>query len=70
MPPLVLYASAGDAHEVSEPDARTNQFCIFRVQLFQPGVPGRSSSQPVARLEMTDPSMMCFDRMWIYIFNA
>ena len=68
--PLLLFSSARDAHNVSKRDTQTNQFCIFRVQLFQSGAASRGSAQPVARLELRDPSMMCFDRMWIYIFNT
>jgi hypothetical protein len=66
--PLIVYASARDAHDATEQNLENNQFCIFRVHLLHSGVI-TGNLLPENCLQLNDPSTMCFDRMWIYIYN-
>ncbi|CAF0988928.1 unnamed protein product [Rotaria sp. Silwood1] len=66
--PLIVYASVRDAHDAATQNFENNQFCIFRVHLFHSGVIN-GNLLPENRLELIDPLTMCFDRMWIYVYN-
>ncbi|CAF1243270.1 unnamed protein product [Adineta steineri] len=66
--PLIVYANVRDAHDAAKQNFENNQFCIFRIHLFHSGVIN-GDLLPENRLQLKDPSKMCFDRMWIYIFN-
>jgi hypothetical protein len=66
--PLTVYASVRDAHDVATQNFENNQFCIFRIHLFNSGVID-GDLLPENRLQLKNPLTMCFDRMWIYIYN-
>jgi hypothetical protein len=66
--PLIAYASLRDAHNAAEQNFENNQFCIFRIHLFHSGVID-GDLLPENRLQLKNPLTMCFDRMWIYIYN-
>ncbi|CAF2541619.1 unnamed protein product [Rotaria sp. Silwood2] len=66
--PLIVYASVRDAHDAAEQNFENNQFCIFRVHLFHSGVIN-GNLLPENRLQLSDPLTMCFDRMWVYVYN-
>ncbi|CAF0864818.1 unnamed protein product [Rotaria sordida] len=66
--PLIVYASVRDAHDAAEQNFENNQFCIFRVHLFHSGIIN-GNLLPENRLQLSDPLTMCFDRMWVYIYN-
>ncbi|UJR13311.1 hypothetical protein I4U23_000329 [Adineta vaga] len=61
--PLVIYSNIHDAHEATELNLENNQFCLLRLLVFQSNL---VEENPV---EVYDPSMISFDRMWIYIYN-
>ncbi len=66
--PLIVYASARDAHDAAKQNFENNQFCIFRVHIFHAGLTN-GNLLPENRLQINNPLTMCFDRMWIYIYN-
>lgn len=61
--PLIIYSNIHDAHEATELNLQTNQFCLLRVNLYQLN-PSHDSS-----LELTNPSLISFDRLWIYAYD-
>jgi len=61
--PLIVYSNIRDAHEATELNIENNQFCLLRLNLFQSNILHKNS------LQLTDPSTICFDRMWIYAYN-
>ncbi|CAF1582774.1 unnamed protein product [Adineta ricciae] len=66
--PLTVYASVNDAHNMATQHFQTNQLCIFRVHLLGSGI-NNGPLLPDSRLQLDDPLTMCFDRMWIYVYN-
>jgi hypothetical protein len=63
MKPLIVYSSIRDAHDATELNIENNQFCLLRLLVFQ------SNLIPENSLELYDSSAICFDRMWIYLYN-
>ncbi|CAF1475359.1 unnamed protein product [Adineta ricciae] len=61
--PLIIYSNIHDAHEATELNLENNQFCLLRLLVFQSKLVQENS------LEIYDPSMITFDRMWIYMYN-
>ncbi|UJR34058.1 hypothetical protein I4U23_021469 [Adineta vaga] len=66
--PLTVYASINDAHNMAVQNFESNQFCIFRIHLLHSGVINGTLLTD-NRLQLNDPLTMCFDRMWIYVYN-
>ncbi|CAM4756046.1 unnamed protein product [Rotaria magnacalcarata] len=66
--PLIVYANVRDAHDAAEQNFENNQFCIFRIHIFYDDITNGSVSSEF-RLRLRDPSTMCFDRMWVYVYN-
>ncbi|CAF3260053.1 unnamed protein product [Rotaria socialis] len=66
--PLIVYANVRDAHDAAEQNFENNQFCIFRIHIFYDDITNESVSSGFC-LRLSDPSTMCFDRMWVYVYN-
>lgn len=61
--PLIIYSNLRDAHDATELNIANNQFCLLRVNLYQLN----SSNEP--SLELVNPSIISFDRLWIYAYD-
>jgi len=61
--PLIVYSNIRDAHYATEFNIETNQFCLLRLNLFQTNLVHEDF------LQLNDPSIICFDRIWIYTYN-
>ncbi|CAF0987271.1 unnamed protein product [Adineta steineri] len=61
--PLIIYSNIRDAHEATELNIETNQFCLLRLLVFQSNLIQENC------LEIYDPTTICFDRMWIYVYS-
>jgi hypothetical protein len=66
--PIIVYASVLDAHDAAQQNFDNNQFCIIRVHLLHSGAID-GDLLPENRLQLNNSSTMCFDRMWIYVYN-
>ena len=65
---VTVYASLLDAHDAAKQNFDNNQFCILRVHLLHSGAI-KGDLLPQNRLRLNNSSTMCFDRMWIYVYN-
>lgn len=65
---LIVYASILDAHDAAKQNFDNDQFCLLRVHVFDSGLINGTLQQQ-NRLQLNDPSTMCFDRMWIYTYD-
>lgn len=61
--PLTIYSNLHDAHDATGLNIELNQFCLLRVKLYQTNLSHRTT------IELTDPSMISFDRLWIYAYD-
>jgi hypothetical protein len=59
----MIYSNIRDAHDATELNIETNQFCLLRVNLFQSNLLHENA------LQLKDPSIISFDRIWIYTYN-
>ena len=62
--PLLVYASAHDAHEATDFNIEHNHFCLLRLQLPDCNLLNEHT------LHLDNPSALYFDRMWIYTYDG
>jgi len=61
--PLTIYSNLHEAHDATEYDIENNQFSLLRVKL------SRFDSSQSTTIEIFDPSVISFDRLWLYAYH-